>query len=163
MSLHPNSESDAKTLSDLLSAEPLKRLIRGANDQEILKQLITDVTPKNLFDNITSWQITHQQIVLTVTSASWATRLRAHRNDLLFGAERYFRSLGRLTDLKILVRPLQQKKPVQKKRKQIPPKTPTKAAIELVQVAALSCDNDALKSALNHLADHMQLYSRDSR
>jgi hypothetical protein len=154
-----NSKPDAKVLASLLSARPLKRLIKGAKDQQILQQLIDDVIPKNIRDNITTCQIEYQQIILAVGSSSWATRLRAHQSDLLFGAERYYRALGKLTGVKIVIRQPAQEKPIPKKKELKPAKAPTKPAIELIQDAASSCEHEELKCALSRLAANMQVYS----
>ena len=154
-----DSGPDAKVLSSLLSAKPLQRLIKGAKNQQALQQLIDDVIPNNIRNNITSCQIEYQQIILAVSSSSWATRVRAHQSDLLFGAERYYRSLGRLTGVKIIIRPPSQKKPTPTKKEHNPAKTPSKQTIELMQDAASGCEHEELKCALGRLAAHMQGYS----
>jgi hypothetical protein len=154
-----DSEPDAKALANLLSSRPLQRLIEGTKHQQILEQLIQDIIPKNILDNVTSYQIDQQQLVIAVTTASWATRLRAHRNDLLYGAERH-RGLGRLTDVKIILRPPNAGKSHKKAKKELPlAPPPSEQSIDLVNTVASNCDNEELKCALSRLAANMQTYT----
>lgn len=158
MSYKHTSEPDAKVLSGLLSSRPLNRLMKSAKHQQILQELIDAVLPQTIQNNITSCQVEQQQIIIAVSSASWATRLRAYRNDLLYAAERH-RNLGQLTDVKIILRPPKQEKSVAKKKELPRAKSPAKPAIELVQDAASNCDHEELKCALSRLAANMQVYT----
>ena len=97
--------------------------MKGAKNQQALQQLIDEVIPQSIREHLTSCQIEDQQIVLAVESASWATRLRAHQSDLLFGAERYYRSFGKLAGVKVIIRPPAAKKPQAKKKELKPAKT----------------------------------------
>ncbi len=158
MSSNHDFEPDAKALSGLLSSRPLSRLMKSAKHQQILEQLIEAVIPQSIRDNITSCQVEQQQMVIAVSSASWATRLRAHSNDLLYAADRG-RNLGKLTSVKIILRPPKQKKRTAKKKQLPPARSPAEQSIEMVQEAANNCEHEELKCALGRLAAHMQMYT----
>jgi hypothetical protein len=158
MSPAKDFKPDAQALSKLLSARPMQRLIRGTQNQQVLEQLLTDVVPEPVYDNITSCQLDYGILTIGVSTASWATRLRAQRHDILYAAERH-RSLGRLKDLKIVIRPAKAEKPKPRKKQHAPPKPLSHQTVEMVQAAAGGCENDELKCALSRLAANMQVYT----
>ena len=151
------TNNDAKTLSGLLTARPLQRLIRGAKQQQVLEQLLREVIPDNMFKHITSWQLADQQITLSVSSASWATRIRAYQNDLLYAADRH-RRLGKLLAVKITIQNTPNKKKPTSQRQHTPAKKPSNQAVSLVKATADSCEHEQLKNALGSLVKKMQGY-----
>lgn len=152
-----NFKPDTQTLSQLLSAKPLQRLIRGTQNQQILQKLMSEVVPAHIGDNITSCQIENSLLVIGVNNASFATLLRTYRQDLLFASERH-RDLGQIKDIKIIIRQ-RKTEPYKTKRKQHPrPISPSDQSVKLIQSTANNCKNDELKCALSRLAAHMQLY-----
>ena len=160
MSPLDRTNKDAKALSGLLTAKPLQRLIRGAKQQEVLEQLLVEVIPDNIRKSITAWQLNDQQIVLSVASASWATRLRAYQNDLLYAADRH-RRLGKLIAVKILVQNTPKRRKTTIRKQQEPAKKPSNQAVDFVKATAESCEHEALKGALSRLVEKMKDYQKD--
>ena len=153
-------KTDAQALSGLLSARPLKRLIRAAKQQQVLEQLLIEVIPENVMKGVSSWQIEERIMLLKASSASWATRLRAYQNDLLFAAERH-PTLGKLYGVKISIQNRSQHKRSHSGKQHAPAQKPSQQAVNMVKTAADGCEHEELRVALDSLIQKMQTYRQE--
>jgi hypothetical protein len=152
---------DAQRLSALLKAQPLQRLMRGSQNFKALQQLIAEIIPDSIRNNITGFALDQDVLVIATHSGSFATHLRAYRSDLLYGAERYS-FLGRLKDVKIIIRPVKAKTRPKRERQRALPKRTSPQTLELIETIAKNCENNVLKCALSRLAQNLQIYSNQS-
>lgn len=155
-----DNNTDAQALSSLLTAKPLQQLLRGAKQQQALQRLLSEVIPESICKNITSWNIEDQKMVIKVPSASWATRLRAYQNDLLYATDRH-PMLGKLNAVKITVQNVPQRKQINQNKRHTPAERPSQQAMDMVKATADNCQHHALKAALGNLLEKMQHYRKE--
>lgn len=150
---------DPHSVDQILEGGSLSRLMRGAQYRLQIQQLLTEVIPDPVLSHITYYNLTNQILTLGVQSPSWATRLRAMTSDLLYALERK-RSLERVREVRIILKPASTSKQSPPERTHKPPQTPSTESIESVQELADYCGNDLLQKALKQLAKSMQSYQK---